>query len=165
MAHLFLESGTIAFNKVDVPSAFYMPGYPLFLAAIYLVFGADPSPLVAVRMAQALLSVITLFVMYRIGIRLHSRTLGLAALFLGALYPSFTLANQRILTEPLFTLLLCVLVLAALRLLDAPSKPNAILFGVLLALCCFVRPTIRAVGRRALPLPATQGALAAPRAC
>lgn len=142
MAHLFLQSGTIAFNTADVPSAFYMPGYPLFLAGVYFLFGAEPSPFLAVRMAQALLSVLTLFVLYRIGVRLHGRTLGFMAILLGGLYPSFTLANQRILTEVLFTFLLCLLVLAALRLLDAPSKRNGALFGVLLALCCFVRPTV-----------------------
>jgi 4-amino-4-deoxy-L-arabinose transferase-like glycosyltransferase len=142
MAHLFLQSGTIAFNKVDVPSAFYSPGYPLFLAAVYAVFGADPSPLVAVHMAQALLSVVTLFVIFRIGVRLHGRTLGWIAVFLGALYPALTFANQQILTEVLFTCLLCLLVLVALRLIDAPSKKEALLFGVLLAACCYVRPTI-----------------------
>lgn len=140
MARLFLDSGTIAFKQPHVPTAFYMPGYPLFVAAVYWLVGSFFDQQVAVHVVQAVLSVVTLFIVYRIGLRVCNRKVALVAVAMGALYPPFAMANNVILTEMLFTLALCLLALAAVRLLDTPSWRGAALFGALLALCCYIRP-------------------------
>ncbi len=139
-AHWFMNSGTFAISDALQPSAWGMPGYTFFVSIVYWVFGSGPGGLVAVRVVQALLSVLTLFVLYRIALRLQGRKLGIAVVILAGLYPPFTLANQYILTEVLYTFLLSLVVLCGVRILDKASWANACAFGVVLAAAAYVRP-------------------------
>ena len=123
-AHWFLDSGTFAANPSLSPSAWVMPGYSFFLSIVYRLFGANPSPLAAVRVVQAILSVLTIFVLYRVALRVQGRRLGIAVVILAALYPPFTLANEYILTEVLYTFLLSLVVLFGVRLLEKASGPG-----------------------------------------
>lgn len=139
-AHWFMQSGTFAVSEAMRPSAWQMPGYPFFLSLIYWVFGLGSTNLIAVRLVQAVLSVLTILVLYRIALRLKGRKLGIAVVVLAGLYPSFTFANQYIVTEVLYTFLLSLVVLFGVRLLGDASWKNACSFGVLLALAAYVRP-------------------------
>ena len=144
MGGLLVSSGTLSLSEagVPVPSAFYTPGYPLFIAAVYAVFGTGAGRESALYLAQAVVSVITLFAIYRIGLRMYGRKVALLAVAIGALYWPFVMANNLALTEVLFMLVLSFLVLAAVRLLQSASWWNAALFGLLLGLCCLVRPVV-----------------------
>lgn len=140
IAHLFMQTGTYALNDSLSPSAFAIPGYPFFLSIVYWVFGSDPSNLTAVRIIHVLLSVATIAVMYRVALRLQSRRLGIVFIAIAGLYPSFTLANEYVLTEVLYTFLLCLVILFGVRLVEKASWANASIFGVLLAAAAYVRP-------------------------
>lgn len=130
----------------DVPTAFWDPLYPLFLAAIYAVEGQS---IPAVRLAQALLSGVAVWLTYWLGRRLAGRGVGLIAASIVAVYPFFIYYASQLLTETLFiTLILGVFALAlraeetrrpawfaALGLacaLAALCRAEALLFGVAL---------------------------------
>jgi 4-amino-4-deoxy-L-arabinose transferase-like glycosyltransferase len=136
-AHWFMQSGTFATSDAMRPSAWVMPGYTFFLSILYWLFG---SSLAAVRVAQAMLSVLTIFVLYRIALRVQGRKLGIAVVVVAGLYPPFTFANSYILTEVLYALLLCLTLLLGVRMVDKATSWNAAAFGVMLALSTYVRP-------------------------
>jgi 4-amino-4-deoxy-L-arabinose transferase-like glycosyltransferase len=118
-----------------------MPGYPFFLSVVYWPFGSEPGNLLAVRIVQVLLSVLTIGVLYRLALRLQGWRLGVTVVLLAGLYPPFTLANQEILTEVLYTFFLYLGLLLGVRLLEKTTWVNALLFGVLLAVAAYVRPS------------------------
>jgi len=77
------------------------PVYPTLLAAFFLVLPQAPA-LVGVRIAQALLSTLALWLTYRIGERLFGQQAGLVALAAMALDPRFILEAPDVSTETLF---------------------------------------------------------------
>ena len=83
----------------DVPTAFWDPLYPVLLAAIYLVAGHSV-PLV--RVAQAFLGGIAVWLIFKIGKRLASQDVGLIAAAVTTAYPFFIYYTGQLLTETLF---------------------------------------------------------------
>ncbi len=86
------------------PSSLRPPFYPWFVAQLYEVFGTGNEA--AVRAAQALLSLITVVVVYRLGALLYCDRIGVVAAAMTCFYPSLLGFNNLILSETLFTLLL-----------------------------------------------------------
>jgi 4-amino-4-deoxy-L-arabinose transferase-like glycosyltransferase len=114
------------------------PGYPLFLAGVYLVWG-EYQPMAI--LVQILLSLGTMALVYRIACMLwNTGTALLATLLLALDITSFTYA-LKLMSETLFTLLLIAMVVAGIYLIKSPRKLHwAFLVGVLLAAATFVRP-------------------------
>ncbi|MBI3321934.1 MAG: glycosyltransferase family 39 protein, partial [Candidatus Omnitrophica bacterium] len=88
------------------------PGYPLFLAAIYRVFGYHHT---AVRVVQALISVAAVWLIYALGTMVFHHEVGLVAALLAAVYPPFISYPGWLLTETLSVLLLLGFVCCLLR--------------------------------------------------
>jgi 4-amino-4-deoxy-L-arabinose transferase-like glycosyltransferase len=80
-----LEHGAYL-NDRGRPSAYWPPGYPLFLAAIYQLFGVN---IVAVRVVQCLIGAGTVAVVHRIARRVLDRNGACLAALATALYPLF----------------------------------------------------------------------------
>jgi len=80
-----LEHGAYL-NDRGRPSAYWPPGYPLFLAAIYQLFGVN---IVAVRAVQCLVGAATVAVVHRIARRVLDRNGAWLAALTTALYPLF----------------------------------------------------------------------------
>lgn len=80
-----LEHGSYL-NDRGRPSAYWPPGYPLFLAAIYQFFGVK---IVAVRVVQCLVGAATVAVVHRIARRVLDRDGAWLAALATALYPLF----------------------------------------------------------------------------
>lgn len=141
----FLAKGFLGYYA-DRPTAFVTPGYPLFLAAIYgvvkAVRGAGADPLPVVRTVQALLSVGTVYLAYCLGRSTGRISTGIIAAALIAAYPPMYMANNRILTEVLYTFLLTGYVYAAQLMLKYHALRYHILNGVILALTVLVKPTV-----------------------
>ena len=73
-------------NDRGRPTAYWPPGYPLFLAAIYKSFGVN---VVAVRVVQCLIGASTVAVVHRIARRVLDRSGACLAALATALYPLF----------------------------------------------------------------------------
>lgn len=89
------------------PNSMHPPGYPTFLAALYLLFGQEVSAQPLVSIVQAVLSAFTLWGLFLIGRRIASPRVGLAAVALGAMYAPLWFSYRYVLTEDLFAAL-CV---------------------------------------------------------
>ena len=136
-----LETGRLAAgpDTPDVPMIVRTPGYPAFIALVYLVFGKAH---VAVIAAQVILSALSIVVVYHVSYALW----GSAAAFLSALLlsvdPATFLSSQLVLTETPFAFLLTTSAGAgALVVLRRPNQRRwAFVSGLFLALATLVRP-------------------------
>ncbi|MBI4655341.1 MAG: glycosyltransferase family 39 protein [Elusimicrobia bacterium] len=105
------EYDTIAVNLISgggfsmdpgVPTPIRAPGYPVFLAAVYLIF--KHSYLIAV-MVQALAGAFTCLIVWDLSRRLFDEKISLLSGWFCALYPVFISYSGLLLSETLFTLL------------------------------------------------------------
>jgi 4-amino-4-deoxy-L-arabinose transferase-like glycosyltransferase len=113
------------------------PLYPAVIALIWTVTGTDN--LIVVRIVQVALSLFTVVLVYLLGFRLYNREVATVAAGLFCLYPSLVGFNFLILTETLFTFLLCSFVLTVVLLLQTGRMRFAWLAGGLLGLAALTR--------------------------
>lgn len=140
MVRQLLEDGVYAYNDTS-PNAYVTPGYPLFLASIYwLVDYEENDPLPWVRYVQVLLSLITIWFIYRISSILANDITGVLAAFFAAIYPPFVWANGAILTEVLGIFFMLAYILVQINAFRLSSFRLAIGSGALLGLTVLVRP-------------------------
>jgi 4-amino-4-deoxy-L-arabinose transferase-like glycosyltransferase len=119
------------------PTSLRPPLYPAVVAGIYGVFG--PRNYAAVRAIQALLSLITAVVAYQLAGTVFSRRVAIWTAACVCLYPSFLGYNNLLLSETVFTLLLCGATWAAVEALQHRSVGLLLLTGVLLGLGALTR--------------------------
>jgi len=124
--------------------AYRMPGYPIFLALVYGVFGWRP---LYAYLANVLCDLVAEIFALLIGRRLFGRSVGLAAQALFALHVLWTPA---LMTESLFTALFAALAFLVVSGRVAASVTTALGFGCVLAASVFVRPIALAVVPAAL---------------
>jgi 4-amino-4-deoxy-L-arabinose transferase-like glycosyltransferase len=85
------------------------PLYPFFLNLVWTVSGTESVGVV--RMAQSLLNLLNVILVYRLGLLLFDHRIALVAAAGFCFYPSFVGFNVFLLTEILFTLLLTLVAL------------------------------------------------------
>ncbi|KNY27376.1 ArnT family glycosyltransferase [Pseudobacteroides cellulosolvens] len=150
MARNFLDNGYLGYTDsyslhrpALVPNATITPGYPLFLSAIYYIWGyKSGSPLDAVRIVQAILGALTCLLMYLLGKRIKNRIVGFVSAIFYAVYPSFIWAATLILTETLYNFLFVLYLYIQFILLEnIKSRKNAVLCGFVFSAAVMVRPT------------------------
>ncbi len=121
------------------------PGYPLFLKAIYTIFGAGDVN--AVYITQAILSTLTIILIFYFTLIVSGPGTALLAAGISAIYPNFIVYNLTTLTEPLALFIMMILLIS----LAAPpakrrwmpltgEKGGSILSAVILFAGCAVRP-------------------------
>ena len=148
-ARAIVSTGRFAVSPEQPDAAQIMrtPGYPLFLAFFFLLFGENYFPII---FAQIVLSLGTVLAIYLLAARLWMRDVGLlAALFL-SLDLSSWLSTQKILTETVFTFCLSIAMFCGIQALCHPqlqkglctpaAKAWLFLHGILLAGATLVRP-------------------------
>ncbi len=126
------------------PTSTRSPLYPAFMALIYKVWGLDNY--YAVRVAQCVLGALLCAIVCAIGALWVSRTVGLVAAAITALYPPFIHFSYyggpgRLLSENLFMVLFAAAIWQILRLTKDPRNWRpAVIGGVLLGLSALARP-------------------------
>ncbi len=140
-ARALLKTGRLAVDPdaPDSPMIIRTPGYPCFIALVYLVFGENHAP---VGLAQIVLSAVTVVMVYYMSRTLWDSTAALAAATLFSLDLVSLVSSLYLLTETLFTFFLTASVGAAVLLGVARRGRGryAFLSGLLLALATLVRP-------------------------
>ncbi len=125
-----------------IPATPYLrpPGYPYFLALVYLLAG--PGNYVAVRIVQMSLGLVSAVLAYRLGRKLLGRGAGLlAALFLCTHWAFLYYEGE--LQEPCLLVLLGLLMVLAFQAWAARPAPwRAVLAGLLLGVFALVRANI-----------------------
>jgi 4-amino-4-deoxy-L-arabinose transferase-like glycosyltransferase len=123
--------------RTDAPTSLRPPLYPAFVAAVYWVVGTEN--LQAVRFVQALVSLGTCVLLFRLGRLTYSTRAGLWAAGILAFYPTMLGYANLILTEVLFTFWAVASVLAVASALRRDSLPLLGAAGILVALGALTR--------------------------
>src|SRR5262245_10712071 len=140
LGHVFATTGTFTRYpdaRPFVPETIRTPGYPVFVAATYRLFGESHT---AVAVAQALLFAALTLVVYGITTRIASERVGLAAAGFTAIFPPIPYYGALVLTEVLCTLLVTLAMWAAIRAIQTSRARDYIVSGVLLGCATLVRP-------------------------
>ena len=126
-------------TRHEYVNTWYPPGYPLFLALVYAVFGRS---WLLVRIIQAGFGAATCVLTYRLGARVFSQRAGLLAAWLLAIYPGHVFFSWRIMAETLYMLMLLVSLLLALALADNPRPLRAVVVGLTLGFAQLVKSNL-----------------------
>lgn len=118
-AIVLVKRGIFTFYGFNDPTVFVMPGYPLFLAGMFRIFGYGFLGIQAVRIVQAVISCITILMVYLIGKTLFNRKIGLVSSFLVSFYIPNIITAGYILTETIFTAFLCTLIYLSIKFADS----------------------------------------------
>jgi 4-amino-4-deoxy-L-arabinose transferase-like glycosyltransferase len=134
-----VEHGVFGYHP-DRPASLRPPLYSSGVAAIYKLCGLESHQ--AVRLAQNGLSLVNAIVLYWLGSLLFSRRAGLWLCGLYSFYPSLLGYNNLILTEVLFTLLLCGCCYLLSRSIKQSSISCLMSAGSLLGLSALTRSVL-----------------------
>lgn len=121
------------------PTAQWPPGYPVFLAALYSVFGVS---VVAAKVANAVVGALTVILLYVLGRQLFDRRSAMLGALLLAVMPGQVFFAGLLWSETLFTfifLLSLVAIVAAKEVRGRPQLTSALAAGALAAAACYVR--------------------------
>jgi 4-amino-4-deoxy-L-arabinose transferase-like glycosyltransferase len=110
IAYNVINNGEYVFDGIK--TAFIVPGYPLFLAAIYSIFGDGQF---AVRIIQSLIEILTGYLFFLISLKFFSRKYALISFAVFIFLPSNILYSQMVLTESLFGLFYILIIWLMLR--------------------------------------------------
>ncbi len=138
LAKNLVQYGEFAFEPGE-PTSLRPPLYPALVAGTYRLFGLDNFQ--AVRLLQAVLSLINAFLLYRLARFAFSHRVGLWAAGLYCFYPSLLGFNNLLLTEVLFTFLYCAFCALVFRSLQRNSILSLAAAGVVLGLAALARST------------------------
>lgn len=145
LAQNMVDHGAFSLQTSDpfAPNVRRTPGYPLFLAASYIIAGHQHDPLLIVAL-QVGLSVLNVWLVIRIGTRLYSSTVGRMAGWIYGFAPATLIFTGLVMSETLFATLLLFGTWLCIRLYQ--SHPNrqawleAGLAGVVFAALAYSRP-------------------------
>lgn len=116
------------------------PLYPAFMALVWTVTGTES--IIAVRIAQIILALATVYLLYRLGLLLFERRVALLAAAGLCFYPSLVAFNFFVLTEVLFTFLLTLIVLGAVVVIRSGNAWVALVTGAVLGLAALTRSVL-----------------------
>ncbi len=123
-------------NPDGQPTAFRAPGYPVFLAALNVV---GIKGILPIRIAQAFISVLTLFLLYLLACRIFNPVAGIVSLGLGAVYPYFIFISGTVLATVLYSFLLVLFAYIFHIALSEKNKWMLLLSGIVLGLTILTR--------------------------
>ncbi len=113
------------------------PGYPLFLALVYSVFGVS---LLAIQTVQAFLNALVCVALYYSGRRLFPESWAFLCGALGALYLDLYRGVARVLSEPLYIFFIALFFLLWLSRQENAPRFKIFLSGLCLGAATLVRP-------------------------
>src|SRR5438876_9947300 len=120
-----------------VPEVVRTPGYPIFVAVVYRIFGARQLP---VALAQTGLIVVTCLLVYAIGRRVASERIALGAAAATSLFPPLPYFGALVMTEMWTTFLFTLAMWLTVAAFSAPGLSRFAVLGLLLALTAVSRP-------------------------
>ncbi len=116
---------------------FYPPGYPALVAPVYALVGNShrAGQIVSLAAGMALIALV-----WALGRRLAGSAVGLVAAAITAVFPPLVHEAVSVHTESVYAALLCLVLLAGLRLVERPGIRWSALAGLLVGLMYLVRP-------------------------
>lgn len=143
-----LHDGVYGYTPYDYskePNAFTTPGYPLFLAGCYVIFGhdGDKPPIVQIQALQILIQILSAVIFYAIARRLFEHR-GISLLMMSCIlfHPSFILSPLFLLTETLYGFFFLLFIYLLVRVMQGSSMPWFLGLGLVFGICILIRPAI-----------------------
>jgi 4-amino-4-deoxy-L-arabinose transferase-like glycosyltransferase len=135
-------------------SAYRPPGYPVFLAVVYLIIGIPHGSWTATRLVEALvLSTGTVALIGTMAWQVAGRRVALISLAIGAVYIPLVLVGVSLMTESLFVPLMLLAVNCALRSRTSRHRIRwVVAAGVVTGLASLTRGNGLVLGLALLPL-------------
>lgn len=118
------------------PAYQIVPLYPLFLAAVYAIFGTDAN----IRIALALLGGISCILVYLTAKRVFGSKVAVLSALAFAIYPPLVLLPSTGISDDLYILLNLGFTLYVVKFFQAPSWRNSITGGILMGLAGLTKP-------------------------
>ena len=133
---LSISEGKGYVNNSGTPHCHYPPFYPFFLSVIYALFGHSYA---AVRIFQSILGAFSCVLIYLIGKRVFTVSVGVIAGFISMAYLPFIKSAELLLSELVFTFLVLLIVLYLLKIRENMNFGNAIVLGLLSGMSLLTR--------------------------
>lgn len=141
-ARRLIETHTFSYWG-EGPDAYVTPGFPVFLAVCMDLFGAGTEGLHRIKLLQALLSALTVFLTYLLGKQLTGRdSVGLMAAGLIAFNATYAAYSRLFLTETLYFFLMMLFFVVFHRSIRQDKPWPHLLSGILCAAACLTRPLL-----------------------
>jgi len=116
-----------------LPTMFREPGYPVFIAALYVIFGHSPK---VVIFAQIVLHVLTALIIYGMSREIFSEKIAFLSGILAAVFPTLANMPSYLMSETFFTFLLCLGTYLFLKALKVRNMiyflVSGVVFGILI---------------------------------
>jgi len=140
-ARILEEEGRFVYYNPDEPTVYITPVYPMFLAAIFKIFGSGIIGLQSARVIQALLAGAGTYILFLTAKRLFNPAVGILSVFLASFYPPNISTPGYLLTETLFVVLFLWGIYYSFIFADNCSLKKAARWGLLWGLTILCRPT------------------------
>ena len=131
-----ISQGNGYVNNNGSPHSLYPPFYPFFLSIIYTFFGHS---YFAVKVIQSMIGAFSCVLIYLIGKKAIGAAAGGIAAFISIFYLPFVKSAGLLLTELLFTFLLCLIVFYLLKIQEKMKFKNCIILGLLLGIASLTK--------------------------
>ncbi len=137
LATSMLQGHGFVLDITAAPTASRVPGYPLFLALLYGLFGHH---VWVVRLVQAILGSFTCLLIYALAKSVANRRVGLLAALAASFYPLFLYMGGLLYSETLALLLLVAALYLFTTIMKHKSWARALFAGILLAASVLTNP-------------------------
>jgi 4-amino-4-deoxy-L-arabinose transferase-like glycosyltransferase len=124
--------------------------YTLYLALIYAIAG--PQPIIARILQAIIVGILHPYIAYRIGEKLFTRTVGLVAAFITAVYVYFFYYGAALMTEPFYITAILFSLYFSMQLAESASKKQDVGLGIALGISIGVALLLRQVYLLFLPI-------------
>ena len=132
----FIDPILLQAFDLKLQAAHHPPLYVVYLAFMSKIVGTSPQSL---RLASCLLGAAMVVVVGLVGRRVAGERAGLLAAVVAALYPNLWANDALLLSEPLYGVMIALVLLAAYRLWDDPRPREAVLLGGAIGLATLTR--------------------------
>ncbi len=139
-ANLIDGKGYAMFWKGKVYHAYYPPAYPLFLAGIFAITGADSYR--GVRIIQSFIGAISCILIYIIALKLYGEYVAIISGIISSLYNGLIFFNGILMPATLYIFLSLLMILVFLRIKDNPNMRALIILGILIGTAMLTRTQV-----------------------
>jgi 4-amino-4-deoxy-L-arabinose transferase-like glycosyltransferase len=136
-------------TPADAPTAHWSFLYTLYLALIYTLVG--PQPVIARILQAVIVGVLHPYIAYRIGEKLFTRTIGLVAAAITAVYIYFIYYGAALMTEPFYITAILFSLYFSMRLVESTSQKQDVKLGIALGISIGLALLLRQVYLLFLP--------------
>jgi hypothetical protein len=139
-AKILLNKHTIAYNSDEEPSTFIMPGMPVVLAGLMLIFGQGVGAIVAFRLLLAVLQAFSIYLIFIAANQLFNSRAAIISSIATALYLPDYFSSGAILSETMFRTLFILLICFSLLALRSQKTKYYVIASVIVVLACYLKP-------------------------